>query len=188
MNRRKLIVGAGTIAVGSTAALGTGAFTSAQAQRNIAVSIAQDASAFLGFDPDVNEYDNSPYATESDGLIQVDITGGTDRFDGEGVSPGATTTIEEVFPIENRGTQTVTVSVTSPDLSADDPLDVFATPDPRSDDTFSRTSLLDGTDLPEIESGGAVAFGLEVDTEYESIDTFLEGGIELIIQAEEVDS
>ena len=120
MNRRQFVIGAGALTTGAAGAFGTGAFTSVEAQRRVTVDVADDAQALLRLDPDDTDYPNSAYATETDGVVEIDITEDGSGFDGEGISPFATTTIEEVFPIENQGTQEVQVSVESADLDGSD--------------------------------------------------------------------
>ncbi|MES3160230.1 MAG: DUF1102 domain-containing protein, partial [Halorubrum sp.] len=165
MQRRKFILGLGAALASGSALIGSGAFTSVAAERDIAVNVADDAQALLRLDPDDTDYPNSAYATETDGVVEIDITEDGSGFDGEGISPFATTTIEEVFPIENQGTQEVQVSVESTDLDGsdfEDEVDFFATPDPNDDDQdFDQVSLLD--DSINIGVGEAVAAGLEVD-------------------------
>ena len=50
MRRRQFILGLGTIAAGSAAAVGSGAFTSVEADRTISAEVAQDSDAFLELD------------------------------------------------------------------------------------------------------------------------------------------
>jgi hypothetical protein len=50
MKRRKFVLGLGTIAAGSASIVGSGAFTSVEADRTIAVDTAQDSDAFLELD------------------------------------------------------------------------------------------------------------------------------------------
>ena len=165
MNRRKVIFGAASIIAGGTAAIGTSAFSSVSANRTVTIDTVGDADALLRLDPDDDDYSNSAYATESEGVIEVDITEDGSGFDGEGISPFAATTIAEVFPIENQGTQEVQVSVESAHLDEndfEDQVDFFATPDPNDDDPdFDRVSLLNGS--VDIGVGEAVAAGLEID-------------------------
>ena len=194
MKRRQIILGLGASATASGLAVGSGAFSSVEAERNIAVDIADDAQALLRLDPNDADYPNSAYATETDGIVEIDITEDGSGFDGEGISPFATTTIEEVFPIENQGTQEVQVSVESADLDGsdfEDQVDFFATPDPNDDDPgFEQVSLLD--DSIDIGVGEAVAAGLEVDAtgedeELDDLEDLLEDlELTIIADAEEV--
>jgi|GEM_PF-1216973 len=76
----------------SSLALGTGAFTSVSADRDISVNVAGDNSAFLRMTPVVHEIEESDPATvyETDGgQLTVDVTQG----DASGVNVNATTWI-----------------------------------------------------------------------------------------------
>ncbi|NLV09715.1 hypothetical protein GOC74_07205 [Halomicrobium mukohataei] len=67
MNRRNLLIGIGTAAVGSGAVLGSGALTQVQADREVQIGVNDDSSALLGLNPtdEVPEVSSS-----SDGEIQ----------------------------------------------------------------------------------------------------------------------
>jgi hypothetical protein len=71
MERRKFLIGAGSLAAGGAAAIGSGAFTSMSAGRSVTASISADPDAQIAFktgsDPDINL---------TDGEIQLDLTGG----------------------------------------------------------------------------------------------------------------
>jgi hypothetical protein len=98
MERRKFIIGAGALATGSSAAIGTGAFTSAEAERTVSVQVAGDESAWIGLEPE------SKYAEiNDDDALELDFT---DHPDGagwankeEGINPNATYEFEGVFSI-----------------------------------------------------------------------------------------
>lgn len=188
MNRRKIIFGAASIIAGGSAAIGTSAFSSVWASRAVTIDTVDDADSLLRLDPADDDYPNSAYAIDSDGVIEIDITDTGDGFDGEGVSPFATTTIEEVFPIENQGTQDVQISITSEELSEDSSFELFATPAPDSDDDFDRTNLLKQTgDLPIVGPGESIAVGLEIDAtgddeELNELDSLLDD-LHITVQA-----
>ena len=173
MNRRTLITYTGVAVTGGSAVLATGAFTSVEANRDITVNVADDTDALLGLDPD--SLDNSAYATESDGVVGIDVSQDGDRdFDGEGVSPFALTTIEEVIEVTNQGTQDVAVFVESNDPSLgelDGDFELFAT-DP-DDGTDNRANLREGTDIDDLQvigPGDSFALGFEVDARDKSDD------------------
>jgi len=169
MNRRKLIFLFGTAATGGGVAVGTGAFDSVSADRSVSLAVAGDSNAFLGLNSDSNELPNSEYATElGNGLAEINTTPDADGdFDGEGVSPFALTTIEEVIEVTNQGTQDVAVFVESndPNLSdLDGDFELFAT-DP-DDGTDNRANLREGTDIDDLQvigPGDSFALGFEVD-------------------------
>jgi hypothetical protein len=121
MQRRNLLIGMGSIAAGGAATIGTGAFTSVEANRNVTVEVAGDASAFLSIDgakkedgqytPNAVEYVNNV-----DGSVNLDFTGdddtGTDI--GSGINDNATTIFDDLLQITNQGTQGVYVGYTAP--------------------------------------------------------------------------
>ena len=179
MKRRTAILGLGSLVVSGGVAAGTGAFTSVEANRDITVDVADDADALLGLDPD--RLGNSAYATESDGVVGIDVSQDGDRdFDGEGVSPFALTTIEEVIEVTNQGTQDVVVSVESEDPSLEElegEFELFAT-DPE-DGTDDRANLRKGTDTEDLQvigPGDPIALGFEVDARDTDLDN-LEGDL-----------
>jgi hypothetical protein len=78
VKRRKMLIGMGALAAGTTASVGTGAFTSASIpDRSVTAQVDGDASSQIalvaGDDPDI---------TQSDGTIELDLSGS----DGEGVN------------------------------------------------------------------------------------------------------
>ncbi|MFB6140228.1 MAG: hypothetical protein ABEJ26_07310, partial [Halosimplex sp.] len=93
MNRRKALIGIGSLAVGSGAALGSGAFTSVRAQRNVDVTVASgDSSAALGLSSSSNYVSSSG----STGVLSINIGSG-----GVPLNDDAITRINGVFSIEN---------------------------------------------------------------------------------------
>ncbi len=78
MQRRNFILGLGTATAGGSALLGSGAFTSVSADRDISVNVAGDNSAFLRMTPVVHKIEESDPATvyENDGQLTVDVTQG----------------------------------------------------------------------------------------------------------------
>ncbi|MYL16819.1 hypothetical protein GLW36_09200 [Halorubrum terrestre] len=121
MQRRKFVVGLGALASGSAAAVGTGAFTSVEATRDISVEVAGDQSALLAFDKATTGEDgsgsNTPNAQDyvtlpSDGELALDFTGSDEGA--TGLNDNASTKFSNLFDIINQGTQEVEVFV-SPD-------------------------------------------------------------------------
>ena len=64
MERRKFVVGLGALASGSAAAMGTGAFSSAQAERSVSVTVADDRSGYI----ELNKLDDRFVNDEGDAL------------------------------------------------------------------------------------------------------------------------
>jgi hypothetical protein len=158
MQRRKFIAGVGSLAAGAAAVTGTGAFTSVQAERDVTIATANDASAYLGIEPSSGP--NGQYATESGGTVSIDFTSNNNNPEGgTGLNDQAKINIEDVLNITNNGTQSVYVTVKVEDdagntgrsvaglsefgISGDDDVD------------FARTAgSYDGDKLPAGESAG----------------------------------
>ena len=102
MERRKFTIGLGSLAAGSAAAVGTGAFTSVRADRSIEVQVSDDADGFLGIASD-SEY------VDSDGdVFAIDLSGDTDAG-GEGFNTQGYTDVENIFTLTNAGTGDIVV-------------------------------------------------------------------------------
>lgn len=104
MERRKFVIGVGSLAAGGAAAMGTGAFSSVEAERGVSVEVADDNNAYLGLKA---ERDDIISDDGADGQLTIDLGSQTTEKGGEGFNDEAVTTIEGVFRITNQGTQTV---------------------------------------------------------------------------------
>jgi len=116
MKRRTVILGLGTTAAVGSSAIGTGAFSSVEAARDVAVNVADDSDAFLqiqGATNDGDELPNAQYARERNGILELDFTGDNEEIagEGEGFNPRADTGISQVFEVRNQGTQQVEVAL-----------------------------------------------------------------------------
>jgi len=121
MQRRKFIAGMGSLAAAGAAGIGTGAFTSVEADRSLSIDTAGDANAFLGFTkagpgdesgpyPNAREYVDLP----DDGQISLDFTQSDDTAgSASGINENAKTTFDNLFDVTNNGTQEVVLSVKS---------------------------------------------------------------------------
>ena len=92
MKRRKFILGVGATAASGAAALGSGAFTTVRADRNVSVAVAGDNSAFLRMTPVTHKISGADPATvyqQENGTLTVDVTQGG----ASGVNVDATTWI-----------------------------------------------------------------------------------------------
>jgi hypothetical protein len=172
MQRRKFLIGAGSVAAGGAAVLGTGAFNQATAERDVTVTVADDSEAYLTLDPDTGR--NSEFASETSGTVRVDI-GENDRG-GAGINKGGRTFLFELFEIRNQGTEPViayvnpdSVTLGSSKMSsvADDGTEDFLDPqatnrpnsstsfvdsEPSGYDTLSMTAIYqpaDGNEVPD---------------------------------------
>lgn len=106
MQRRKLLAAIGSVAAGGVATVGTGAFSSTAVDRNVTVDVQTDSAAYLGLVPTGDP--NSQFADQvSSGELEVafDESGNG----GTGVNQDAVTVFDNVFQIENQGTQRVQI-------------------------------------------------------------------------------
>jgi hypothetical protein len=112
--RRSTLLGLGGLIAGGGAVLGTGAFTSVEAERTVNVETAGDQNAFLQLEPAVNGNGNQyPNAAEfADGTGDtLEITIGDQGSGGTGVNLNAITHIDRVFQVTNNGTQPIVLFI-----------------------------------------------------------------------------
>ncbi len=107
MQRRKFVIGMGALASGTAAAVGTGAFTSAQADRTLEVAIATDSDAYLAL-RSPHHLENTEYAEEAEnGELRLDFT--QNSAGGEGVNVNSEYYFDDVFNVKNQGTDKIEV-------------------------------------------------------------------------------
>ena len=104
MERRKFVIGMGSLAAGSAAAVGTGAFTSVEAERDVTVEVGGDNDAYLGLEA---ERDDIISDDGDSGQLTIDLGSETTEEGGEGFNQEAITKVEGVFRITNQGTREV---------------------------------------------------------------------------------
>jgi hypothetical protein len=112
MNRRKFVIGLGAASASGSALIGSGAFTSVSAERDIAVSTAGDDDAFLRLGACTSESGNGGYVDQgADGLFSISLSGDNDNDPpaGSGVNQYAVSRFDNVFEVCNQGTQPVGV-------------------------------------------------------------------------------
>ena len=127
----------GTIAAGTGAVFGSGAFTTVEAERSIAIDVADDSDALIGL-----AAGSSAYVTDTDGLLAITLDDFTE--DG-GLNRDASITIRNAFTITNNHDSSVKI-----DLSHDVGEDISLR---FKDDTSTDPSIIeeervtDGGDL-----------------------------------------
>ncbi|MWG33544.1 hypothetical protein [Halomarina oriensis] len=129
MERRRFLLGVGSLAAAGTAAMGTGAFEGAyiNGDRSMTVDLESDSGAYLSLIP------TSPYASEEP------VSGGWEG--GQGVSqlavtfdrlnPNMDSRFDDVFRVQNTTGAPVTLTIDdSPDWNGgyEDTLQIFAQP------------------------------------------------------------
>lgn len=113
MERRHFVAGLGAI-IGGSGILGTGAFTNVTADRNASVAVANEDQAFLRIVPAPGVNGNfATQGSEADGeVIGLDFNDATGTGGpSEGVGQDSRYEFDDVFRIENQGTQTVYVDI-----------------------------------------------------------------------------
>jgi hypothetical protein len=158
MQRRKFLAGLGTLAAGSAAAVGTGAFTSVEADRNISVQTQGDSGAFLAFE--TGSATNSAYASGADtGTVSIDLNSDAD-VDGVGVNKQGTTQINDIFKIRNQGTQAVVVyadpsSITQAERTTSSGFGIDPQADNRPNGDYTKTgTVAEGVSSDQISLTG----------------------------------
>jgi hypothetical protein len=143
MERRKFLIGAGALASGSAAAVGTGAFSSVDANRDFDLDIEGDQNAYLQLDP------TSEYASVTEGSIELDF-GFTTDDGGSGINGRADTSFDDVFTIKNQGTETVNVWVATqnPTGSAEESVEFVADTNVPDTDDIDGSSPVDISGVP----------------------------------------
>lgn len=110
MERRKFVLGLGSLAAGGAAAMGTGAFSVDAQNRSFSADVVGDANAYLALDGS-----NSPYAQTSGSKLQISLDGNGNG--GSGLNRDSVTTIDKLFQVRNQGTGPVDVSISLDDFS-----------------------------------------------------------------------
>lgn len=105
MQRRDILIGVGSVAVGGVTAFGGNAFSIARADRNISVQTAGDDSAFLTLVP------TSAYAGYEDNMLQLAFDGGFGAQRASGLPEDANFTFTDVFAIRNEGQDSIAVTL-----------------------------------------------------------------------------
>jgi len=101
MERRKFIIGAGALGAGISTAIGTGAFTSVEAERSFSVATAGDAEAYLRMT--AADSPNAQYVDEQSDTLSVTL---------DSLNENAVTTVDDLFLLQNEGTQAISVYLT----------------------------------------------------------------------------
>lgn len=104
MDRRKFMIGAGSTAIGMSALVGSGAFSSVDAERSVSVETTGDADANLAL------YPNEDYGGDQEVYVGTDDKE-TLELTFEDVNRNAVTTFDDLFVVKNNGTQSVYVTV-----------------------------------------------------------------------------
>ena len=127
MQRRKFVIGAGALATGGAAALGTGAFSRVESHRSVTIEVANDDDAYLGMRPTSSENSGNYVDWDENGHLEIDIADQPD--DGKGVNSNSITFFDEMIEFTNQGKEDAEVCIDTSGLvsggvvedSGDDP-------------------------------------------------------------------
>jgi hypothetical protein len=106
MQRRKFLVGLGSLAAAGAAGMGTGAFTSANATRTASVKAVGDTNAFLTMEP--VDQDRASFASNDQIEFDFQTGAGGSTY---GLNKNATTQFDEVFRLRNQGTEDIIFAI-----------------------------------------------------------------------------
>ena len=159
MRRRKLLISIGALGAGGTAAFGTEAFTSVEAERSVDVKVASDENAFLAIE-ELSQSGNGAYvSTESDNTLTLNFDENAKTQGGTGVNKDAVTTIDNLFDIINQGTQKRAVFI---DDESDDV--TFRVTSSNDEQGTNGNSLESSSESVDLDTGQEVVVGVEIDT------------------------
>jgi hypothetical protein len=115
MQRRKFIAGLGSLAAAGAAGIGTGAFTSVEANRTVDINAAGDANAYLGIAKVSGSSNSDKFVTKNGGEVAFDFSSSNDSSDlGNGFNVDAVTKVNDLLKVTNQGTQDVEFWVEAP--------------------------------------------------------------------------
>ncbi|MFC7096469.1 hypothetical protein [Halobaculum marinum] len=150
MQRRKFLAGVGSLAAGTAAAMGTGAFSIVSASRSLNVNVAGDRQAYLGLDPSISQY----ASINSSGQMELEFDGSNGQ-NGAGLNDEANSLFQNVFKITNNGSDSINVVVSGLDTSTSDgdgvdPMTVYWTSSEVDENSpaYTEMSVMTGSPNP----------------------------------------
>lgn len=175
MNRRNVLIGLGGVVAGGGALLGTGAFTTVEAERTVSVETAGDADAFLALTPARGD---GAFVDDSGDTVEINLDGTDSENDNaDGLNQNAVTRFENLVDVQNNGTQDVgtlelEIEVTgiNDDGAHEDAFKITV-----GDTTLDPTNgnpvgiLGEGTNSDPLTPGETATFGIEIDLLNEGI-------------------
>ena len=164
MKRRRFLAGVGGLTAAGGAALGTGAFTSVEAERSVSIDVADDDRAFLRLEPLVKDgiKDNPTGRSKDFGQtvsFTIPGTGDGESQSAEGVGLDSVYEFHDLLQVSNQGTQ---------------PVALYSSYD---GDSLADLALVNDNgvlrnDPPILDVGDSIDVGLYIDTHGSSIGEF----------------
>ena len=161
MKRRSLIASIGAVAAGS-AAVGTGAFTTAEAERTLNIEVANEDTAVLALSR-IEENDEGQYVQDlgSRNELSFDFnnTAGTD---GKGPGTNSTYRFDRLFAVENQGSQPTFFRIDEFEGDDGEPegIGIYV------EEADADEHLLDGDNaVLKLDDGKSAELGFKIDTD-----------------------
>ena len=175
MQRRKFLIGVGSLAAGSAAAMGTGAVSQSSSNRAVDVDIANDSNGFLQFNVSGSSLENTEYVSYEDGQLTIEMDkASNDGFasQAEGLNPDSTFDFDNLFQILNATEDDLKADIDKSNLDNPDAFTFYAH-QTNGDLIGSRSSGWSG----QINSGFGVNIGMRVETPDEVVSDWETGSI-----------
>lgn len=150
MNRRNALLGLGAVVTGGGALLGSGAFTSVTADREVSISVNDDASSYVEL-----VANNTQIANNSGGSANNQLALNADKL-----NPDATTVFEDAFDVTNTNSNARYLQIPSISTSNTNTLEFVAFAN--INDVSSDVNL--STDYVELAGGATITVGLDITT------------------------
>ena len=177
MQRRKFIVGLGSLAAAGAAGMGTGAFSQAEATRSVDVDVANDSDGFLQLNITGDSLESTEYVNYEDGQLSIEIDEvGNSGFApaGEGLNPDATFDFDNLFQILNATQDDLAVAIDKSGLDNPDAFTFYG--------HFTNGDLVGDRDSDwngQLNSGFGINIGLRVETPDEVVAGWETGSISI---------
>jgi len=191
LSRRTILTGVGGVFAGSGALVGTGAFSTVQAERSVSVETAGDASALLTLASHGGP--NGAYASdENTGPIRINLDG-TGISNAGGLNQNATTIIDNIVDITNNGTRdltalsfTINVTGTSNDNAHEAALAITTNGATINEGSDNGQDLLGPSTAPAVTDnvlspGETAPFGLSIDLRNHGVDGAFESSADVTL-------
>lgn len=186
MQRRKYLVGLGSLAAGSAAAIGTGAVSSQASPRAVDVDVVADNKGLLQFVLDHSSLENTEYASYDAGQLELhfndeaDLSNGGFAGQGEGLNPDSTFDFDNVFQIQNATADDLKVNIDKSGLDNPDDITFYG--------LFTNGTLIGNRDSDwngQVNAGFGINIGIRIETP-DNIDNGWEEG-QIVIEAKDTD-
>lgn len=111
MKRRKFLTGVGAVSGGMTLVVGSGAFGSVEADRNVSVAVENDWDAYLSLTPTASDFSTMSEESTLKFVFDGDVSppGGTNAETGNGVSANSIYEFPDLFKVENQSPDDIVV-------------------------------------------------------------------------------